>query len=63
MSTRLRAPVPHSELSLTGEGRGKCQPSVIKGYNCERKEETQMFENSDVVLQLYYIFNLISDSK
>lgn len=64
MSVGLRAPVPQCELNLIGEGRGKCEHSVIKGYNCKLKEERHTFKNSeDVVLQLYSISSLTSDSK
>lgn len=48
MSYGLRAPIPRCKLSLIGEGRGKCERSVIKGYNCKQKEEKCMFKNSEV---------------
>lgn len=45
-SVGLRVPVPHCELSLSGEGRVKCEQSVIKGYHCKLKEEMHVFKNS-----------------
>lgn len=62
MSVGLRAPVPHCERNLSGEGRVECQQSVIKGYHCKPKEEMYVFKNSRCVLQLCSISNLIIDS-